>query len=395
MDSMLNIPEDRIDSAHFVFHCSLVNFCLSIYAIPYISDIIAHERINFYAAVAIFEILFKLVIVYALYTTPFDKLETYAALLVISGVIIRFIYMQYCRKRFVEAKSKMGINRDTFRQLFSYSFWVTIGASSAVFKEQGVNILINIFFGVTINAARGVAMQIYNVVNSFGANIGTAITPQITKAYAQGDLQRSFYLTFLLTKAQGVMLLFFLIPISIEVDYLLKMWLGDVPFYSNVFTIWALILCLARTLEYTHGPLFLAIGNIKNLEIVGGGIMLLTLPICYVFLYLGFPAVSTMIISVIIEFIVMAVAFIYLKKLVSFPIYQFVKEAVLPLVIMVLTTIPLPLYLHYILPESFLRLVIIVVSSVVISCFATYFCVLSKTEKKYALQFALKKISRL
>ena len=389
----LVIPEERLSAAVFVYHCALIAFVLRLISAPYTADVTAHERFNFYAYVSIGESVAKLFFAISLYYIPFDLLKVYALYMVLTELIIRIIYRVYCKKRFEETRWKFVVKKDIVIEVFSYSIWVTLGASSSILKEQGVNVLINRFFGVLLNAARGVSMQVYSVVNQFSANIGSAIIPQITKSYASGDVQRSIKLTCFLAKSQGLVLFLVSLPLLLETEYILNLWLKDVPDYACVFTRWALILCLARTLENTHVPLYLATGKVRNLQLVGGGLMLLNLPLSYVVLKLGFEAVSTMIVGVIIELVVMYVAFLFLKKLVGFPIGQFYGKIIIPMVIVFVLSTILPFIVRlYLLPEGFLRLIIVSVLSVLSTIFFAYTISLSKSEREMVLTIIKNKL---
>ncbi len=384
----LVIPEGRMDAALFVFHCSLLSFVINIMTVPYTADIIAHERMNFYAYVGIGEAVLKLVFAISLYYVPFDLLKVYSLFMLFTWLSIRVMYQVYCNRNFEETKVKFVVKKDIVKEVFSFSVWVTIGASSAILKEQGVNILVNRFFGVLMNTARGVSMQVYGVVNQFSTSISSAINPQITKSYASGDKNRSVKLTFLLAKSQGLVLFLVSLPLLLETEYVLGLWLKEVPEYACVFTRWALVLCIARTLESTHSPLFLATGKVRDLQIVGGGLMLLNLPISYIALKVGCEAVSTMIIGVAIELITMFVAFIFLKKLVGFPIRKFYFEIILPMLLVFLLSSILPgIVRFHLMAEGFMRLMVVSVLSIISTILFAYTISLNKNEKNMLLNF--------
>ncbi len=392
LDNYLVIPEERMHAAHVVFQCSLIAFIIDIISVPYVACVTAHEHMSFFALVSIGQSVLKLVIVFLLYILTFDRLETYAILLVVVGLLVRVIYTFYCRRHFEEVNGKLSIDRNILKEIFSYSVWVSIGASSAIFKEQGVNVLINMFFGVAMNAARGISIQALGVLNQFANGISQAITPQITKSYANGELQRSIKLTFLLTKAQGIMLLMIALPLLIETEYVLDLWLKDVPDYAVIFTRWAIILCIARTLENTHSPIFLATGKVKKLQIIGGGVMLLNLPISYIALKAGYMPESTMIIGVIIELLVMAIAYVYLKKVIDFPVGKYYKSVVIPLLIVAFLSAIIPLYIsRNLLNYGLSRLVVVTISSVIVTILLSYTISLSKNERKMVNEFVINK----
>ncbi len=395
MEHLLKIPEESVAAGYWVYHLSLLAFSINLMAIPYTATVIAYERMNFYALVSIGESVFKLVIVFLLYTTSYDRLIVYAALLCAVSVTIRFIYSFYCRRHFAESKFKFGIDKGVFKEVFSYSVWVIIGSSSAIFKEQGVNVVINMFCGVLMNAARGVSVQVSNIINNFSASLGTAISPQITKSYAAGVLDRAIRLTFLLAKVQGVLLLLLSLPIIIETEFLLDLWLVDVPDYAVIFTRWGLILCIARTLDGSVVPLNLATGKVKWVQITAGGVMLLNLPLSYVALMMGFEPVSTMVIGVIIEFIVLYIVTLFLRINANFPVWAFFKESIISVVLTGLLAASVPVLIHLKLDYGIVRFLVVGVVSVIMVALVSFLIVFNRTEKNYGIELVKSKIKSI
>lgn len=395
MEHLIQIPEHRLSAGYWVYHLSLLAFSINLMAIPYTASVIAHERMNFFAFVSIGESVFKLVIVFLLYTTPFDRLIVYAALVCGIGITIRLIYGFYCRRHFSETRFKFGIDKGIFKEVFSYSVWVIIGSSSAIFKEQGVNVVINMFCGVLMNAARGVSVQVSNIINNFSASIGQAISPQITKSYAAGELERSIRLTFLLAKVQGVLLLLLSLPIIIETHFLLSIWLVDVPDYAVIFTQWGLILCIARTLDASVVPLNLATGKVKWVQITAGGVMLLNLPLSYVALKMGFEPVSTMVIGVVLEFIVLYIVTLFLRKNAQFPVFAFFKNSIVPVVFAGLFAAIIPLLIHQEMEYGLIRFVVVGFVCVFTVAGMSFLIVFNKSEKKYVVNLVTNKIRNI
>ncbi len=395
MEHLIKIPESRLQAGYWVYHLSLLAFSISLMAIPYTAAVIAYERMNFYALVSIGESFLKLVIVFLLYTTHHDRLIVYAALLCGLGVTSRFIYGLYCKRHFTETHFKFKIDKGVFKEVFSYSVWVIIGSSSAVFKEQGVNMVINVFYGVLMNAARGVSVQVTNVINNFASSIGTSITPQITKSYASGDRERAIRLTFLLAKAQGVLLLLMSIPIIIEADFLLDLWLKEVPEYAVVFTRWGLVLCIARVLDGAVVPLNLATGKVKWVQITAGGVMLLNLPLSYLALKMGFEPVSTMVIGVVIEFVVLYVVTLFLKRNAQFPVTSFFMNSIISVVVAGVLSSLIPILIHRHMETGLLRFIIVGLTSVSLVGLVSFFVVLNKSEKRYSIELVTNKLRNL
>ncbi len=395
MENLIKIPTERLSAGYWVYHLSLMAFSINLMAIPYTAAVIAHEQINFYALISIGESFFKLVIVFLLYTTEFDRLIVYAFLLCLVSVSVRLIYSIYCRKHFVEAKFRFGIDKGIFKEVFSYSIWVIIGSSSAFFKEQGVNVVINMFCGVLMNAARGISVQVSNIINNFSASLGTAISPQITKSYAAGELNRSIRLTFLLAKVQGVLLILLSLPIIIETEYLLNLWLVEVPDYAVTFTRWGLILCIARTLDGSVVPLNLAIGKVKWVQITAGGVMLLNLPCSYVALMMGYEPVSTMVIGVFIEFAVLYIVTLFMRKNADFPILAFFKESIFSVVLTGLLAALVPLIIHFKLNYGILRFLIVGFLSVIMVALFSFLIVFNQSEKNYGCGLVRNKLNNI
>lgn len=393
LEKILVLPDNRIDAAYYVFHCSLLVFVFNLISIPFNASIIAHEKMNFFALVSIAESVLKLLVVYLLYVSPFDSLKTYSTSLSVVSIIICLIYVLYCRYQFEEVKGRLYIRRSIFRDIFSYSVWVTIGSSSAIVKEQGVNIVINNFFGVAMNAAKGVSTQVDHVVNMFASNIGTAISPQITKAYAAGDIERSIRLTFVMAKVQGILLLLLCIPLITETEYVLNLWLKDVPYYAVTFTRWVLVLCITRTLGGSIVPLLLATGKVKYVQIVSGSIMLLNLPLAYIALRMGLEPVSTMIIGIIIELIALLSGSLFLKHYVGFPVVHFWMKSILSVLLVSILASILPLiFKSFLLPEGFLSLIIVVGVSSIMVFGLSYYIVLNNAERKLVFDYIKKKV---
>lgn len=392
--NVLNISQNRIPAAINVFYLSCIGFCINIIATPYIACITAHEKMNFYALACISESFLKLIIVFMLYVSTFDHLETYAVLIVVVALINRSLYGIYCNKRFMETKFRILIDIPILKEIYSFSVWVIFGCSAMIAKEQGVNMLINRFFDVTINAARGVSMQVFGILNQFANSIATAINPQITKSYASGDIQRAINLTFVLSKAQGIMLLFLAVPLFLEMNFILNLWLKNVPYYAVNFAKWVVVICVTSTLRETYIALYLATGKVRFLEIVGGFIILLNLPLSYIVLKMGAAPISTMMINVVLEICCMIACFGYMQKIVSFPAFSYYKNVIFPLAI---TAFIAYLFGTIILMEfenSFLRLFLVCIITTISIGLFSYIIVLNRKERILVIDMVRKKMRK-
>lgn len=381
INRFLVIPDGRMAAAIVVFHCSVIAFVINLISIPYTAAVIAHENMNFFAIISILESVFKLIVVLSIAHLRFDRLCSYAVLLVVVAVLVRMIYWAYCKHYFEETTGRLVLVKNIFKNVFSYSVWVSIGASSSILKEQGVNVLINMFCGVAMNAARGVSMQVYSLANTFSGNLSQAIAPQITKSYAAGDTKRAISLTVFMTKVQGILSVLIIVPLFVEAEYVLNLWLKEVPYYAVTFTRYALLLCLARTLEGSHGPLFLATGKVKKIQIIGGGLMLLNLPLSYLFLCFGYEPACTMIIGIIMEMVVMFVVYYMLKQMLGFPIKEYYIKVVIPIVLLLIIAIIFPIYIKNLISESFGRLVLVTSTSTLLITILSLIMLFTKSER--------------
>ena len=219
----VNIPIERMEAANLVYQLSIATFIMGLVSVPYNASIVSHEKMTAFAYIGIFEIAMKLVIVYTLYVSPFDKLKTYAILLFLLSLSIRLIYGIYCNRHFQETHYKFVFDKPLLRQMTGFAGWNFLAQGAYQLNGSGVNLLINIFFGVTLNAARGIAYQVNNAVCQFTSNFMVALTPQITKSYAAGELAEMHKLIFRGAKFSYFLTLFFLIPICVETEYILNL----------------------------------------------------------------------------------------------------------------------------------------------------------------------------
>src|SRR5690606_19286013 len=227
-------PVDRVFAVNVVYQFSILTFVLNIIQVPYNALIIARERMNIYAYVSILEAALKLAIVFLLVFGT-DKLILYAILTFVVALIIRLIYQVYCRRQFQESRYKFEYNKAYYKELISYSGWNLFGNIAAVAKCQGVNIVLNLFFGTVVNAAYGITNQVYSAVNMFVSNFQLALNPQIIKNYSQGNLEQSHYLILQGSKFSFYLMLIIVSPIILNVDFILEIWLVNPPEYTSVF----------------------------------------------------------------------------------------------------------------------------------------------------------------
>lgn len=376
----LVIPPERLNAAIWVYHFSVLSFMVSIIQVPYNATIIAHERMNVYAYVSIIEVSLKLLIVFMLTWITYDKLKLYGILYFSVVFIVAVIYRVYTRRNFEESKFEFVKDQKLYKTLISYSGWNLFGNIAAVAKGQGVNILLNIFYGPVVNAARGIAMQVQAAVNSFVSNFQMAVNPQIIKSYAADEREYMYSLVIRGSKFSFYLLFFLSLPIMIEVDQILKLWLKTVPEYSSIFTILVLVIIL---IDCVSGPLMTAIqatGKIKVYQAVVGSLLMLILPISYFLLKLGYSPEITLYVNIVISITALSFRLYLVWKLLGFPVLRFVKEIIFQNIAIVLLSLSLPLFIRYFMDEHLIRLIVVVFVTLIWNAIIIFSVGLQKSE---------------
>lgn len=282
----LQIPENRMTAALWVYQFSIFSFMLSIVSVPYNATIIAHERMKAFAYISIVDAILKLLIVYLLVIIPYDKLIIYAILFFCIQVFDRVVYGVYCYRHFEETKTKLAFNKKLFKEIFSFAVWTMNGNLAVIGYTQGINVLLNMFFGPVVNAARGIAVQVQTVVQNFCNNFQMALNPQLTKSYAQKDLAHMQQLLKVSSKFSFFLLYIISLPLMLEAPLVLKWWLGIVPEHTINFL--RLILCSSMLVALSN-PLVVSVhatGKIKKFQAIEGTMLLCIVPIAYVLLKL-------------------------------------------------------------------------------------------------------------
>ena len=308
----LVIPTERIFAANWVFQCSLLTTAVSIISVPYSSCVVAHEKMGQFAYISILETFLKLGVAMLIYISPIDKLVLYSTCILLIQVIVRLIYTTYCRRRFEECTFTYVIDKKLFRQMFSFAGWGCIGNMGWGLKDQLSNIILNLFFGTTINAARGIATQVNGVISSFASNFTMAMNPQITKQYAAGNIKRSVTLTMAGSKYAFFLLTIITIPFLINEQYILRIWLKNVPEYTGAFVAIILISSCIYSMSHTISTAIQATGYVKWFQILLAITLLLEIPIAYLILAMGYapymavlPSIFTSLLSLIVRIVIL------------------------------------------------------------------------------------------
>lgn len=328
----LIIPEERMIAANVVFQLSILTTILSIIRVPYEASIVAYERIGVFAILSIAEVILKLCLVLTLAEAPFDILTYYGTGLCIIAVFSFFLRYFACIKWFDECRVAKKYDKNLFKSIFAFTGWNVFGATAGVCVGQGINIIINIFFGPVVNAARGIAIQAEGAINSFVTNINTAVNPQIVKRYSVGDRNGMYSLVFFASKVSFMLLLIISMPIFVDTHYILNLWLGSVPDYACEMTRIELLYMLSLTLTYSINMSAQASGHIKYFQIIEGSIMLLCLPISYIICRIDGGVEVVLLPLVFLSIIAFFAKLVVLNKTMKFPVKEYLIK-VLPRII--------------------------------------------------------------
>ena len=383
LNTQMNIPIERMVAANWVLQFSIITFIINLISVPYNAVIIAHEKMSAFAYISIFEAIGKLLIAYLITISPIDKLIFYAILMCVVAIAIRLLYGYYCKRHFDECRFHFIWNKQIFQQIFSFAGWNFIGASSAVLRDHGGNIIINLFCGPTVNAARGIAFQVNNAIQGFVSNFMTALNPQITKSYAVKNYTYMMTLIFQGARLSFYMLLLLSLPIIINTHYLLTLWLNTVPEHTVLFVRLVLIFAMSESIS---GPLItamLATGNIRNYQIIVGGLQMLNLPISYILLSLGAIPETVLIVAVLISQCCLMSRFYMLKKMIKLKIKDYLKKVYFNIITVSIIAIILPICMQERLAENFINFLLSSLICMLCTYLSIYYIGCSYEERKF------------
>lgn len=392
--TQLNIPEDRFTAAMWVYHLSLIGCCINILRIPYNACIIAYERMSFYAYVSIIEAILKLAIVFLLLViTTCDRLFLYSLLMLIVIAVVNVIYLIFCNKQFTTSHYAFFWNRDLFVQLMSFSGWSMFGSIATTTAGQGISILLNIFYGVTLNAAMGLAHQVHAAVTSFISSFQTAFSPQIVKSYAINNKEEFTSLVCRSSRLSYCLVFLFAIPLIFSIDTVLRVWLTIVPEYTSAFVNIFIIYCMIESLS---GPLYVSVqatGDIKKYQIIMSLLILSNIPIMLILLYIGVSPIWVVAVRAIINLITHFARIIYLNYAIEFPSLLYLKNVMLRVLIMTIVGLPLAFFLKP-YTNSVLGTIIVFLTLIVQNLILVIFIGVESQERRTVFSMLKKRIRK-
>ena len=386
IDNKMTIDPARIPAARMVLHFSLLGFVVNFMSVPQMASITAHEKMSAYAWIGILDGTLRLAVALLIAHSSADRLVMYAALMAAVVIIVRAAYGLYCRTHFPECRFRPVFDRRLIMEMFSFAGWNFIGVTSGVLRDHGGTILVNLFTGPAVNAARGVAVQLNGAVQGFVTNFMTAVNPQITKSYAGGDHEYMFSLVRRSSRLSFCLLYLLALPVIFNADYLLGIWLKEVPAHAPLFVQLFLIFALSESLSNPMITAMLATGNIRRYQLVVGGLQLLNLPVSYICLKSGAIPEVTVIIAIVISQICMWARLIMLNKATGFPILPFVSEVYMTLLFKVVcASLFCPLIIQAAKPEGFAGFVISAGTCVLMTLLAVWLLGLEQEERQWVL----------
>lgn len=389
VNSKLNIPSDRMYAANWIYQFSIITFCFSVMSAPYNAAIIAHEKMGIYAYVSIAEAILKLALIVILLYAPGDKLIVYGIMLCMISIIVFFFYFFYCRHQFRECHFVKERDKEMMASLGSFAKWNVFGTFSNIFSGQGINILLNIFFGVIVNTARGIAYQIDNAINTLVQNFYLAVKPQIVKQIAEKNVQETNYLLLVATKVGYLLFSSIAIVVVLEMRTILNVWLG---YYSGLMVTFSRIVLLGYLFEVLLNPLNTVIsgtGRIKPLMLSNGVLTIMILPISY-FMLKAYTIEVVPFVVILLTSIVRWINGIFQTK----RVFNLNTKAYLNLVAILFLTTSLTFgvayLLHSILLNRWVRMFCVLFVVVSLYSVLSWFCILSKKEKNACRNYLIR-----
>lgn len=377
----LVIPAGRLNAAIWVYQFSILSTIILIVSVPYNACIVAHEKMSAFAYISILEVILKLLVVYLLLLTGYDKLIFYSFLIFVVQLLIRVIYNEYCKRHFEESKCKFKIDKPLAKNMIGFTGWSLFGGFASVGLGQGINIILNLFFGPFVNSARAIAVQVENAVQGFFINFQMALNPQIIKNYASGNFIQLQKLVYASCRYSYYLLFIISLPILIETEVILKTWLTEVPEHTINFTRFTLLILLVDCMSKPIMTAANATGEIKKYQTIVGTILLMVVPLSYFSLLIYQVPEIVFGIYLVIVVVSQFVRLCIVKGLIGLSLNQYLHRVIKPVFLVSLFSIVFPLFIYFTVYEGIFRLLVIGVVSVVSTCLSTYILGINRNEK--------------
>lgn len=388
------IPEERMVAAFWVYQFSILTTMVSFTQVPYNASLIAHEEMSIYAYVGLYEAISRLIIAYLITISPIDKLVFYGLLFLINTIVVQLFYRWYAVKHFEECRFSLVKDKALYKRLLSYGGWDLFGNLALVCQGEGVNLLLNVFFGPVVNAARAIAFQIQGAVTQFVGNFMTAVRPQVIKNYAEGNVDKMYTMTFYAAKFSYILMLALVVPIIYEIRFILGIWLGDaVPEETALFAVIVLMTYTWRTFHIAALMPYHAIGKIKTGNVTIGSLMIATLPIGYVLLKCGCPAYSVFLAIFTVEIVSMFAIYWLIHRYEYFPYKYVFTKILIPCGLVTVFTIIVPAFITHLMNDGWARLIIVGIATEFSLLLSALYLGLNKEERTRIFSFIKNKFA--
>ena len=383
--------DGRMNAALWVFQSAILSFVFTILRSPYQGMIIIKEKMKVFTYISVVEALGNLTIALLIAHSSSDRLILYGVLMLVLNALVSLYYILYCVHFYPECKFQFYWDKGRFREIFSFAGWNMIGSLANVCKSQGLTILLNIFFGNAVVAARAMAFKVYSTIQQFTDSFFNAIRPQIMKSYSSGEKEGMFKLVFQGSKLSYFLLFAISLPLLLETPVILDVWLKDVPEGTVLFTRLVIINALIDVLTSPMATAMNAQGNVKWYYIICGGFLLLILPISYLFLKLGYPPATVFWVSIIVSLFAVGVRVFLLKRYLDLPVAQYFTKVIAPICIVTFSSSVIPLVGEKFIPDAIVRFFVVCIVAVVSVIVSAYLLGLTASERKHLLEFLKKK----
>jgi O-antigen/teichoic acid export membrane protein len=377
----LNIPSDRFFAANCVYQASVFSFLVVVISVPYNALIVAYERMKVYGYFGLLEVALKLAIVYMLLLIPYDKLIVYSLLVLTVSVFMRIIYNIYCKRHIPECQFIKCKDKGLLRGMFSFAGWSLIGNMGFSLRDQGLNVMLNMFFNVAMNAAKGMATSVLSVIQGFTGTFQMAVNPQITKLYASGNESGMIKLVLYSTKYSFFLLLFIAVPFFFQCGYVLNLWIGNVSDEMVMFMRLALIMALIDSMASPAVTAMQATGNIKKFQIVISLVMLSSLPLAYIWLKLNHDPYIVSYAAIITSLAGLYARLLLLSQSTQFSLKEFARKVACRVIAVSALIVPIAYYLYKNIPSTIIGLIMYCICVLIISIAVVYIVGLTKEER--------------
>lgn len=389
------IPPDRFTAAMWVYQLSILTMCVQVMSVPYNSDIVAHEQMGVFAAISVLEVVLKLSVVYMLVVGDFDKLILYAILITIVQISIQFIYKRYCNRHYSESIIVRVFDKQLAKEIGKFMGWNIWGNLAGTLSSTGINLLLNMFFGPVINAARAIAVQVETAIAQLSTNFLMAVNPQITKLYAQHNFQDMHKLLFRASKFSFMLIFALSLPVIIETDTILTLWLKIVPDYTVIFLRLLLVIVIVDSVARPLMTAAAATGDVRLYQSFIGSILLLIVPIAYVVLKLGGTPETVYIVHLVICLVAFFARLWIIKPMIHMSLQQYCMSVILPCILIQVVALSVTLLIKHAFPGGILSAFIVCFFSVLVALTTSYLIGLTSGERKFVHTKCLEIVNKI